>query len=47
MFLKIAQKVTKYLGYFCKKIGNQKLLKIAESGHTVREAALTHISFNT
>ena len=33
-FLK-AQKVTKYLGYFCKKICYQELLKIAQSGHMV------------
>ena len=32
-FLK-AQKVTKYLGYFCNKICYQELLKIAQSGHT-------------
>ena len=36
MFFKIAQKVAKYLSYFCKKICSQELSKIAESGHTVQ-----------
>ena len=30
----MAQSVTKYLGYFCKKIGKQEFSKIAQSGHT-------------
>ena len=30
----MAQKVTKYFGYFCMKICRQELLKIAQSGHT-------------
>ena len=29
------QNVSKYLGCFCKKICNQELSKIAQSGHTV------------
>ena len=33
--LKISQNVNKYLGYFCNKIYNQELSKIARSGHTV------------
>ena len=35
MFLKIAQKVTKYLGHFCKKDSDQKLSSFAQSGHAV------------
>ena len=34
MFSKIAPKVTRYLGYFCKKICDLKLLIIAQSCHT-------------
>ena len=34
MFFKIAQKVDYYLGYFCKRICRQVLLKIAQSGYT-------------
>ena len=34
MFSQVAQKVTRYLGYFWKKICHLKLLKIAQSGHT-------------
>lgn len=33
--LERAQKVIKYLGWYCKKIICQKLLKPAQSGHTV------------
>ena len=36
MFFKIAPRVGKHLGYFCKKISCQNLSKIAQSGHTVR-----------
>ena len=35
-FFKIAQIMTKYLGYFCEKIGHNGIfLKIVQSGHTV------------
>ena len=34
MLIQIAYKVNKYLGYFCKKICSQDVLKIAQSGHT-------------
>ena len=34
MFLKIAQKVTKCLGSFCKTICQQDVSKIAQSGNT-------------
>ena len=33
---KIAQKVAKFLGYFCMKICHQDPSKIAQSGHTVQ-----------
>ena len=33
-FKKAHHKVTKYLGYFCKKFCHQELSKIAQSGHT-------------
>ena len=33
-FSKLAQKVTKYLGYFSKKFCPQKLSQIGQSGHT-------------
>ena len=35
---KIAQKVIKYFGYFCKKIYCQELSKIAQSGHSDRDS---------
>ena len=34
MFFEKAQKVTKYLGYFCNKIYCQEIPKISKSGHT-------------
>ena len=34
MFFKIGQKLTKYLGYFCKKICHQEFSIITQSGHT-------------
>ena len=40
MFSQSSQKVTKYFGYFCKKLKNknhQKVLKIAQSGHTAHD----------
>jgi len=33
-FFIIAQKVGKYLGYFCKKLCRQYRLKVAQCGHT-------------
>ena len=40
MFSQSIQKFTKYFGYFCKKLKNknhQKVLKIAQSGHTAHD----------
>ena len=37
MFLKIAQKDIKHLGYFCDKFWSLKHSKIAQSGHTVSQ----------
>ena len=36
MYFKIALKVTKYLGYFCKNILSPTTIKLAQSGHTGR-----------
>ena len=33
-FFCVAQKDTKYLGYFCKKSGHHELSRITQSGHT-------------
>ena len=35
MFFILAQKVTKYLGKFCKEICCKEISKLAQSGHTV------------
>ena len=34
IFFKVAQKVTTYVGYFCKKICLHELSELAQSGHT-------------
>ena len=39
---KIAQRVSKYLGYFCIKIWHQLLSKIDQSGHTARPKRHSH-----
>ena len=36
IFFKLAQKVTKHLGYFCKKSCRQELSTTAQSGHTIK-----------
>ena len=41
----IAQKVGKYLGYFCKKICCQDRSKVAQSGHTAAIASTTSATF--
>ena len=45
MFLKIAQNVTKYFGYFWKKFVANKLSKIAQSGHTASDQSYLKIYF--
>ena len=47
MLFKRAQKVTKHLGYFWKKICSQELSKIAQSGHTEIQNVELLLLFNS